>query len=83
MSDPDVLCQGPPHLFHVGDYEPVVLTDDQVEAIAEKAAEKAVKKMTDDFYKQIGRNVVSKLLIWIGILAFGVAVGAGKIKLPG
>lgn len=82
MPEPNTLCQNPNHLFQDEDREPVVLSEAQLEAIAEKAADKAVKKMTDDFYKQIGRNVVSKLLIWIGILAFGVAVGAGKIKLP-
>lgn len=38
-------------------------------AIAEKAAEIAVRKMQDEFYRTVGRGVVSKAIIVIGALA--------------
>lgn len=44
------------------------LTDAQIEAIAEKAATKAVKKMTDDAYKAIGKSVTSKFFTVVGVL---------------
>lgn len=47
------------------------LTDDQIEEIAERAAEKAVAKMTAQFYQQVGKGVVSKLLTVIGVITVG------------
>jgi hypothetical protein len=44
------------------------LTDAQIEAIAEKAATKAVKKMTDDAYRAIGKSVTSKFFTVVGVL---------------
>lgn len=44
------------------------LTDAQIEAIAEKAATKAVKKMTDDAYMAIGKSVTSKFFTIVGIV---------------
>lgn len=61
----------------------IPLTDEQVEAIAEKAAEKAVAKLTAQFYQQVGKGVVSKLLTVIGIITVGAymwAVSHGWIK---
>lgn len=40
------------------------LTEEQIEAIAEKAADKAVAKLTDHVYREVGRGVISKFL-WI------------------
>jgi predicted metalloenzyme YecM len=50
----------------------IQLSDEQIDMIAEKAAERAVQKMTDDAYKAIGKTVIEKLLAGIGIcfLAF-------------
>ena len=45
--------------------------------IAKKAAELAVKQLSDEFYKSIGKNVVQRWLIWIGLLAAGFAGGKG------
>lgn len=43
------------------------LSQKQVEEIAEKAAVKAVQKMTDSMYREIGRGVVKKILWFIGV----------------
>jgi len=48
------------------------LTPEQVEEIAETAAVKAVQKMTDGMYRNIGKGVVNKVLWVIGV--FGVAL---------
>ena len=54
---------------------PIELTERE-EAIARRAAEIAVRKMTDEFYGSVGRTVVNRLLIIIG--AAFVAFAAGK-----
>lgn len=46
----------------------VWLTEEQIEMIAERAAGVAVKKMTDDAYKAIGKGVVNKTLVVLGVL---------------
>lgn len=51
------------------------LTDREI-LVAKMAADFAVKKMTDNFYKEVGRTFVSKWLIIIGAMV--VAFGAGK-----
>ena len=45
----------------------VQLNDDQIEAIAEKAAERAVQKLTDSAYKAIGKSVIEKLFYIVGV----------------
>lgn len=45
------------------------LTEEQIEAIAEKAADKAVAKLTDHVYREVGRGVVSKFLWICGAIA--------------
>jgi chorismate mutase len=54
---------------------PIELTERE-EAIAQRAAEIAVRKMTDEFYGSVGRTVINRLLIIIG--AAFVAFAAGK-----
>lgn len=49
-------------------------------AVAKAAAKIAVTEMADEFYKQVGKTVVSKVLIWIGIAAVAFAAGKGWIK---
>ena len=52
------------------------LTDDQIEAIAERAAEKAVAKLTDHVYREVGRSVVSRFVWIVGALAVGLFIWA-------
>lgn len=64
----------------------IVLTDDQIEIIAKRAADQAVEKLTDHVYRQIGKSVVSKMFWAIGVLAvafYFYAVSHGWIKPPG
>ena len=49
------------------------LTDEQMELIAERAAEKAVAKMTAQMYQHIGKGVLDKLFLIVGICAVGFA----------
>ena len=49
------------------------VTPEQLEAIAENAAERAVKKMTDNLYKEVGKGVLNKLLWALGIIAVAMA----------
>lgn len=58
------------------------LTKEQIEEIAELAAEKAVAKMTGMVYQEVGKTVVSKFLWLCGVAAVGVVAwlqGSGKI----
>ena len=47
------------------------LSDEQIEAIAEKAAEKAIEKLTGRIYQEVGKSVVSKLTYITGAVAVG------------
>ena len=48
------------------------LTEEQIEEIAERAAERAMRKLTDHMYKEVGRGVVSKLFWIIGVISVGL-----------
>lgn len=50
--------------------------------IAEVAANRAVKKVTDNFYKEVGKTFVSRWLIIIGAMVVAFAVGKGWVVLP-
>lgn len=54
----------------------VQLTDDQIEEIAEKEAEKAVEKMTNQIYLEVGKGVVKKALYLIGAFIVGAGIWA-------
>ena len=56
----------------------VTLTDRE-EAIAKRAAKIAVEEMSGEFYKKVGKTVVEKALIWIGMLFVGFVIGKGWI----
>lgn len=43
------------------------LSAEQIEVIAEKAAAKAVVKMQAEFYQQVGRSVVSRFTVLLGL----------------
>lgn len=48
------------------------LSDEQIEEIAERAAEKAVSKLTAQMYQNIGKGVVNKLFLIVGVCAVGL-----------
>jgi len=56
----------------------IVLTERE-EAIAKKAAKLAIEEMSNEFYKKVGKTIVEKLLIWIGILVVGFVFGKGWV----
>lgn len=49
------------------------LTEDDIDEIAEKAAEKAVQKMTAHVYQQVGKGLVSRFLWLVGAVFIGLA----------
>ena len=48
-------------------------------AIAKEAARLALEELSSEFYKKVGKTVVEKALIWIGLLAAGFVFGKGWI----
>lgn len=50
---------------------PITISEEQLDEIAERAAEKAISKLTDHVYLQVGRSVVNKLLWIIGAVFAG------------
>jgi len=56
------------------------LSEKQVEEIAERAAEKAVAKITDEVYRQVGKSIIQKLTWTIGAVTVGAVLYFGKIK---
>lgn len=48
-------------------------------AVAKEAARLAIQEITDQFYKQVGKTMVQKALIWIGAIAIGFGVAKGWI----
>ena len=49
------------------------------EEIAKRAAKLAIEEMSNEFYKKVGKTVVEKALIWIGLVVVGFVVGKGWI----
>jgi hypothetical protein len=39
----------------------------------------AIEEMSGEFYKMVGKTVVEKALIWIGLLVVGFVFGKGWI----
>jgi hypothetical protein len=48
--------------------------DSSIEEIAERAAEKAVEKLTSHLYQEVGRSILSKLFYIFGIFIIGAAL---------
>ena len=48
-------------------------------AIAKAAAHIAIQELTDQFYKQVGKTMFQKVLIWIGAIAIGFGLAKGWI----
>ena len=53
---------------------PMILTEEQLDRIAEKAADKAVAKITNQVYQQIGKSVVTKMTWLLGACAVGIGL---------
>ena len=53
-----------------------LMTEPQIDDIAEKAAEKAIEKLTAHVYQEVGRSVVSKLVWILGALTVGAYLWA-------
>lgn len=47
--------------------------------IAKEAAKLALEELSSEFYKKVGKTVVEKFLIGVGILAVGFFAGKGWI----
>lgn len=47
--------------------------------IAKEAAKIAIEEMSSEFYKKIGKTLVEKIFIWIGLFFVGLVVGKGWI----
>ena len=48
-----------------------MLTHDQIEEIASRAADKAIERITQQVYQQVGKSIINKLMCIIGSLAVG------------
>lgn len=55
-------------------YQParVALDDAELERVAERAAEKAIIKLTDRIYHEVGKSVISKILYIVGACTVGI-----------
>ena len=47
--------------------------------IAKEAAKLALEELSGEFYKKVGKTIVEKLLIWVGMLVVGFVLGKGWI----
>ena len=56
----------------------IALTERE-EAIAKAAAKMAIEEMSGEFYKMVGKTIVEKALIWIGLVVVGFMFGKGWI----
>lgn len=57
----------------------ITLTERE-EAIARRAAEIAVKRMTEEFYSSVGRTVIQRWIVIIGAIVVAFAAGRGWIN---
>lgn len=59
------------------------LTEAQIEDIAERAAAKAVARLTDNVYREVGKNVIEKFVYVVGAISVAFFLwlqGKGLIK---
>ena len=50
---------------------------DRERLIAKEAAKLALEELSSEFYKKVGKTVVDKVLIGLGVLAVGFVLGKG------
>ena len=51
-----------------------ILSEEDIEEIAEKASDKALAKMEKKMYETVGKTFVSKLFQMIGVVTMGLAL---------
>ena len=56
------------------------LSEEQIEEIAERAASKAVAKITDQIYKDVGKTVIQKFVWTVGAIAVAGTIYLTKVK---
>lgn len=49
-----------------------LLDDSELEKIAERAAEKAIEKLTNHVYQEVGKSVISKFVYIVGACSVGL-----------
>lgn len=54
------------------------LTEEQIDTIAERAADKAVEKLTNHIYMEVGRGVIKRVVYVLGAFVIGVVLWAKK-----
>ena len=64
MSDPTQAQTGRP--------DRPLFDDSELEKIAELAAEKAIKKLTNHVYQEVGKSVISKFVYIVGACSLGL-----------
>jgi hypothetical protein len=47
--------------------------------IAKVAAKIAVKEVSNEFYRQVGKSVMTRFFVWLGLLAVGFGFAKGWI----
>ncbi len=52
---------------------------DRERLIAKEAAKLALEELSGEFYKKVGKTIVEKVLIWIGMLVVGFVIGKGWV----
>lgn len=69
-------------VFMSTDDKPIIDLTEREKLIAQEAARLAVKQMTDNFYKEVGRSFVSRFFIVLGAAVVGYLTAKGIVKLP-
>jgi hypothetical protein len=54
------------------------LTEDQIEQIAERAAAKAIERVTREVYVAVGKTIIQKSLYLIGVAAIAFLIWAAQ-----
>lgn len=44
----------------------VCLTDDDIDRLAERVSEHAIRKLTDKIYADLGKSVLRQFVLWVG-----------------
>jgi hypothetical protein len=77
MSDVSPISEDKDYQIH----HSIQLTDREM-AIAKVAAKIAVREVSDEFYRQVGKGLVTRILVWIGLVFVGFAMARGWITFP-
>lgn len=56
------------------------LSDEQIEHIAQRAAELAVAKMTTEIYASVGKSIIHKIFWGVGLVASAMVLGNVSLK---